>query len=315
MFASAEIARPVTVAIGGKGLVTYLPLTLAERLGYFKDAGLNVQINDFAGGSKSIESLVGGSVDIAAAAYEHTLLLQRKGITLIAIATFNTSYGCVIALKPELAKKYKSPTDLKGLKIGATAPGTAGAMAVSILLSKANLPPSAVSIIGIGGGPGALAAAKAGELDGVSQFDPVITQLIHDGDMVPIVDTRTEEGMKYLYGGYIAASSILTTPKFIAENPAATKAFAGAIGRAVKWLKTATPEQVAATVPQAYLGANPDLYKEAVKIAKATFTDDGAIPAEAAENNYRLLSTYGPLVGVKDINVKTSYDNSFVLAN
>jgi NitT/TauT family transport system substrate-binding protein len=82
----------------------------------------------------------------------------------------------------------------------------------------------------------------------------------------------------------------------------------------MKWLKAATPEQVAATVPQAYLGGNPDLYKEAVQSAKATFTADGAVPAEAAENTYKVLSTYGPLAGVKEINVTAAYDNTFVRA-
>ncbi|HEU5018352.1 MAG TPA: ABC transporter substrate-binding protein [Pseudolabrys sp.] len=310
--ASAEISKPVTVAIGGRGLITYLPLTLADRLGYFKEAGLTVQINDFAGGSKSTEALVGGSADVSIGAYEHTLLLQPKGITLKAIALFNESYGAVIALKPALAKKYKSPADLKGLKMGVTTPGSSGALAITILLSKAKLPPSAVSIIGIGGGPGALSAIKSGQLDGVAQFDPVVSEAIHDGDMVPIVDTRTKAGMDYLYGGYIAASSVLTTPKFIKERPEAAKAFARAIGRAVKWLHSATPDQVAATVPKAYLGTNPALYKEAVAKVKDTFTTDGAIPPKAAENTYRVLSTFGPLKGVKGINVKETYDNSLV---
>ena len=130
--------------------------------------------------------------------------------------------------------------------------------------------------------------------------------------MVPIVDTRNKAGMDYLYGGYIAASSILTTPKFLKERPKAAKAFASAIGRAVKWLHKATPDQVAATVPKAYLGSNPTLYKEAFAKVKDTFTPDGAISPKAAENTYRVLSTFGPLKGVKEIDVKKTYDNSFV---
>ncbi len=309
---SAQTSNTVTVAIGGRGLITYLPLTLADQLGYFKDAGLKVQINDFAGGAKSLEALVGGSVDVAIGAYEHTLVLQHKGIAIKAIALFNKSYGAVIALKPELAKTYKSPVDLKGLKMGVTTPGSSGALAVAILLAKANLPPSAVSIIGIGGGPGALAAIKSGQLDGVGQFDPVITAAIHDGDMVPIVDTRTKAGMDYLYGGYIAASSVLTTPKFINERPHAAKAFAGVIARAVKWLNKATPAEVAAAVPKAYLGNNKTLYEEGVAKAKVTFTTDGAIPPDAAANTYKVLSTFGPLKGVKGVDISKSYDNSFV---
>src|SRR5271154_4251792 len=118
----------VSVGIGGQSLITYLPFALAEHLGYFKAADLTIEINDFQGGSKSIEALVGGSVDVAVAAFEHALVLQSKGIELKAIALFNLSYGVVLALKPTLAGTYRSPADLKGLKFGVTAPGSAAAL-------------------------------------------------------------------------------------------------------------------------------------------------------------------------------------------
>ena len=37
----------VSLAVGGKTLVAYLPLTIAERRGYFTKEGLNVEISDF----------------------------------------------------------------------------------------------------------------------------------------------------------------------------------------------------------------------------------------------------------------------------
>lgn len=71
----------VTIAVGGKALFYYLPLTIAERLGYFKDEGLDVEIVDFAGGAKALQAVVGGSADVVSGAYEHTLVLQAKGQT------------------------------------------------------------------------------------------------------------------------------------------------------------------------------------------------------------------------------------------
>ena len=35
---------PLRIAVGGKGDLYYLPLTVAERLGYFRDEGLRVEI-------------------------------------------------------------------------------------------------------------------------------------------------------------------------------------------------------------------------------------------------------------------------------
>ena len=53
--------KELTLAVGGKTALYYLPLTICERLGYFKEQGLDVTINDFRGGAQSLQALVGGS--------------------------------------------------------------------------------------------------------------------------------------------------------------------------------------------------------------------------------------------------------------
>jgi len=42
--------KQVTLGVGGKTSLYYLPLTICERLGYFKEQGLDVTVNDFRGG-------------------------------------------------------------------------------------------------------------------------------------------------------------------------------------------------------------------------------------------------------------------------
>ena len=71
--AQALEKKKITIAVGGKGLFYYLPLTIAERNGYFKDEGLEVEIPDFAGGAKALQALVGGSADMVSGAFEHTI--------------------------------------------------------------------------------------------------------------------------------------------------------------------------------------------------------------------------------------------------
>lgn len=68
----------VTIAVGGKNLFYYLPLTIAERQGYFKDEGLDVEIVDFAGGAKALQAVVGGSADVVSGAYEHTITCRPR---------------------------------------------------------------------------------------------------------------------------------------------------------------------------------------------------------------------------------------------
>src|ERR1035437_26413 len=74
----------VKIAVGGKSFMIYLPLTLTERLGYFKDAGLNVEITDFGSGTKSVQALIGGNVDATAGSFDHTIQMQAKGQPILA---------------------------------------------------------------------------------------------------------------------------------------------------------------------------------------------------------------------------------------
>ena len=69
----------LTVAVGGKNLLYYLPLTIAEARGYLKDEGLEVTIADFSGGSRALQALIGGSADVVSGAFEHTINMQVKG--------------------------------------------------------------------------------------------------------------------------------------------------------------------------------------------------------------------------------------------
>src|SRR5213082_1146924 len=99
VFAAEKLEQPkVTIAVGGKTLFYYLPLTIAERLGYFKDEGLSVEIIDFPGGAKALEAMVGGSADVVSGAYEHTISMQAKGIAIEELVAQGRYNGIVLAL-------------------------------------------------------------------------------------------------------------------------------------------------------------------------------------------------------------------------
>ena len=67
------------LGVANKAHLYYLPLTLAERRGYFKDYGLTIAMSDFEGGGQSLDALLAGAVDVVTGAYEHTLYTQARG--------------------------------------------------------------------------------------------------------------------------------------------------------------------------------------------------------------------------------------------
>ena len=104
----------LTIAVGGKNLLYYLPLTVAEQLGYFKAEGLDVTIVDFAGGSRALQAVVGGSADVVSGAFEHTVNMQFKGQRMRAFVLQGAAPQIVLGINPKTMIGYKILADLKG---------------------------------------------------------------------------------------------------------------------------------------------------------------------------------------------------------
>ena len=195
----------LTLAVGGKNLLYYLPLTIAEQLGFFKAEGLEPNIVDFAGGAQALRAVVGGSADVVSGAFEHTVNMQAKGQRLRAFVLQGRAPQIVLGVNPKTLAGYKTPADLKGKKIGVTAPGSSTNVMVNFFLAKAGLKPADVSIVGVGASQGAVAAMRSGQIDAISNLDPVITLLQRSGDLKIVADTRIVAQAEQIFGGPMPA--------------------------------------------------------------------------------------------------------------
>src|SRR5688572_30064294 len=149
--------RDVHIAVGGQASFYYLPITIAERQGYFKDEGLNIKISDFAGGAVALRAVVGGSADVVSGAYEHTISLQSKKQFFRAFALQGRLPQIAFGVASAKAAQVRSFKDLKGLKIGVSAPGSSTHNLVKQLLAKGGLDPNKdAAIVGVGVGAGAI---------------------------------------------------------------------------------------------------------------------------------------------------------------
>jgi len=302
----------LTLGVGGKPLLYYLPLTIAERRGFFKEEGLDVAINDFGGGAKSLQALIGGSVDAVTGAYEHTIRMQVKGQDIRALCELGRFPAIVIAVRKELADKVKSPADFAGYKIGVTAPGSSTALTAQYAMVKAGLKPSDAPLIGVGGGASAVAAVKQGQVDIISHLDPVIAKLESDGDIEVVVDTRTEEGTRALFGGSNPAAVLYVKKEFADENPNTSRALVRAFIKSLKWIHAASPEEIADTVPQEYLLGDRPLYLQAVKNSMPTYSLDGVLTMEGMQSVLNTLKTLDPQFANADVDLAATFDGRFV---
>ena len=304
--------RDVHIAVGGKVALYYLPLTITERLGYFKDEGLNVRISDFAGGTRSLEAVVGGSADVVSGSYEHTINMQSRKIPFQAFVLSGASPQISVAISSKLAAQYKSPKDLKGLKVGVSAPGSSTNMVVDYLLSQGGLKPSDVSIIGIGAGANVIAAVDQGRVDVISQTDPAVTILEKDGKVKVIAETRSPEGTEKLFGGPMPAASLYAPVEFVRKNPNTVQALTNAMVRALIWMQEASPQQILSTVPEEYTLGNKAMYLFAYNNVKTAYSKDGLFSEAGAKTTLKVLAASNPKIKPGEIRLGDTYTNEFV---
>ena len=310
---SQTIEKPkVSIAVGGKNLFYYLPLTIAEQLGYFKEAGLDVTIVDFAGGSRALQAVVGGSADVVSGAFEHTLNMQFKGQPMRAFVLQGAAPQIVLGTNPKTMPNYKTVADLKGKKIGVTAPGSSTNVLANFVLAKAGLKPSDVSFVGVGAGSGAVAAMRAGQIDAMSNLDPVITLLQRSGDLNVITDTRIMSQAEKVFGGPMPAGCLYCPQTFLDKNPNTAQALTNAMVRANKWIQQAGSGDIIKVVPESYLLGDRAIYIDGFLASKQAMSPDGMFPAKGPETAFRALASVDEKMAAAKLDLNAVYTNAFV---
>jgi NitT/TauT family transport system substrate-binding protein len=148
-------------------------------------------------------------------------------------------------------------------------------------------------------------------IDGIIIADPVMTTLADAGDVVPIVDMRTEKGQDYVYGGPTAFGGSFATAAFVQAHPDIVQAYVNAIVRTLKWMQKAGADQIFAMVPPDYYGRDPDIYKRSLAAALHTYVPDGRVTMDEVKNTYRQLLAAGRLKPDDKVDLAATFDNRF----
>lgn len=301
----------ISIAVGSKAAFCYLPLTIAEQLGYFKAEGLEVEISDFAAGSRALQAVVGGSADVVSGAYEHTINLQSKGQRFQAFVLQGRAPAISMGVSLKNMPNYRTVADLRGKKIGISAPGSSTNMVANLILSRAGLKAGDVSFIGVGTAAGALSAFRAGQIDAMSNVDPVMTMLEQKGEIRIIADTRTLKGTSDVFGGPMPAGCLYAPLEFIQKNPNTVQALTYAMAHSLKWLQTAGPSDIIKAVPESYLLGDRALYLAAFNKVREAISPDGMIPDEGPRTALKALASFDQAIKADKIELSKTYTNEF----
>ena len=316
---AAACSRPqeqtsVRMAVGGQTQFIYLPLTLADRLGYFKDEGLAVTIADLRGGSEALAALMGGSVDMVTGFYEHTIRAQAQGKELVMVALFDRYPGLVLLLGKNHFDAVKTIKDLVGKPVGVSAPGSSTDELVKFLLRKNDLDPQSIPVVTAGIAT-MLAVLEQDRVWAGVAVDPLATKLERDGIARPLYDTRTEKGTIEVFGGPWPAGGFYSSVEFLQKNPRTVQGLVNAAVRTLRYIQEHSAEEIAAVMPESFWAGDRDQYIASLRANLGMYSPDGLMPEDGPPNVLKSLSLVDSTVAEAKVDLTKTYDNGFVLKN
>lgn len=301
----------VVVAVDNKASFCYLPLTIAERLGYFALEGLDVQVRDFSEPGQALQSVLSGAAQLVSGPYSNTISLQLRGQSMQSIVLQGRTPQIVLGVSMQTVPHFRQLRDLRGRRIAVTSLGSASHRIARLLLARAGLGPQDVSYQVFQGTSATVAAFRAGQVDAVCYDDPLITQLEQEGALRVVADTRSVRGNAEVFGGPVPAGCLSAPDEFVAENPRQCQAMADGIVHALKWLQTAGPSDLIKTVPESYFRGDRALYLAAFTRARESWAPDGMMPAAGPQTVVRMLSQFGDTQQLQRVVLARTFTNAF----
>jgi NitT/TauT family transport system substrate-binding protein len=315
---AATLARaataPIAIMVGGVDKIIYLPAELAETLGYFKDEGLNVELQSTPAGVDAEKQLVTGAVQGVVGFYDHTIDLQNKGIAVQAIAVFAKVPGEVELVSAKAAPTFKTMADARGKTLGITGLGSSTDYLTRYLayrqgMGSTNWVP--YWVLPVGAGKTFIKAMKEDRIQAGMTTDPTATQMLKSGDAKILVDMRTEAGTRAALGGLYPASSLYVQHAWADTHKDEAAKLAHAFRRTMQYLNSHSAEEIAEKVPRSFYGSDKALYIEALKASLPMFTADGRMPAGGPEMVLQVMTSY-KLGKRVSIDLSKTYTNAFL---
>ena len=309
--AAAADAPKITIMVGGITKMVYLPAKLAEQLGYFKEEGLNIELQSQPAGVDAENELLAGAVQAVVGFYDHSIDLQSKGKEISAIVIFGQVPG-EVELVSSKAPSIKSMADVKGKTLGVTGLGSSTNFLTQYLAFKHGITSKEYSVLPVGADNTFIAAMKQGRIDAGMTTEPTVSQMLKTGEASVLVDMRTVDGTVKALGGLYPASSLYVQRNWLDSHKPEAAKLARAFVKTLRFIKTHSAAEIADKMPKDYYGNNKPLYVQALQNSLPMYSADGRMPVGGPETVLSVLSGFNPNVKGKKIDLSRTFTNEFV---
>ncbi|MFL5087108.1 MAG: ABC transporter substrate-binding protein [Xanthobacteraceae bacterium] len=199
------------------------PYAIATKLGWFKEAGITVELVPLPGSTDCVKAVATNQVQYGLPSIEPVAIIRPQGVK---IKNFYTAYqGNIYGIVVPAESPVQKFTDLKGKSIGVTSMASAGVIIARALAATNGLDPDRdIKIVVAGEAAQTAALLRSGDVQALSQFDTQYALTENAGAKLRFLDKDNEAIARFPSNGFIALEETLAKDR--AQAVALTQAYA-----------------------------------------------------------------------------------------
>ena len=303
-------AQPIRLMTGGAAKLIYLPVILADQLGYFRKEGLDVRVMSSPAGIDVSTELVAGAIEGAVGYYDHAIALQSRGMDVQSVIVLGQSAGVI-----ELARSagnMHTMADAKGRTLGVTGFGSSTYVLTRYLTKRAGLASDAYTVTPFATEAAFEQAITSGDIDAGMTEEPTATRLLSRGTARPLVDLRSVADTRKQLGGSYVGACVYMRREWIDGHPRETAGIVHAIRAALRFIQTHDEAAIEAAVPASLKGGDVTSYRNALAIMRPAFSPTGRMPTDAPPTVLAVLAAVDADVSPEHIDLARTWTDRFV---
>jgi NitT/TauT family transport system substrate-binding protein len=304
--AMAQSLTPVKVLLDWAWLPYHTTFLVAQEKGYYKEAGLDVQLEQGRGSATTALMLSQGGFDIAHLNITNATQMISKGGALKVVDIYQHKTGAAfIGIKGKV--KLDGPQSLKGIKIGST-PGGSDGLSLKVFTAANKMKLTDLNVVALDANA-KTAALFGGTIDAVSGDSPAFNAYVRATNQQPETMQLSDFGVPLIGFGFAANNA------YLAKNPEVVRKFLAATKKG--FAEAARDYRAACELMQAKVHLAGTIercvdYNKGI-LALSTPPTDASWGQQSSEEWTKLLATLkdaGELFGDKPLTAY--YTNDFV---
>lgn len=284
--------------------VFYAPQYVALEKGFFKEEGLDVELQTTAGGDKTMTALLSGAIDVALVGAETSIYVYQQGSTdpVINFAQLTQTDGTFLVARDSAEFDWEM---LKGSVFLGQRKGGMPQMAGEFTLRKHGIDPHQdLELIQNVDFANITAAFISGTGQFVQLFEPQASIVEKEGKGYVVASFGTESGR-------LPYTVFMTKQSYINGHSEIVQKFTNAIHKAQRWVQSHTPEEIAETVAPYFKDTDLEILVSSIKRyqEQGSYAETPALAEDAWNNLLDVMESAGELN--ERVEANKLVDNSF----